>query len=322
LRIHRFIVCIVVVVTLAACSSTRGRNVDAPFASYHQHLISPAMSEFWSTPDQLDAQQLIQQLDAAQIERALVLSVAYAYGDERRQVPDELTKVRAENDWTASQVSRYPERLFGFCGVSPLRAYALEEIERCTKLPHMAGVKLHLGNSGVDLRKPEHVERLAAFFAAADAKRLPIAIHIKTRTGWPYGRDEAQTFLNQVVARAPNTPIQIAHLAGAGPGYQDIIDDALSVFVEAIQSGDAKTRNLWFDVTTIATVETTPENGALIARRLRELGLQRILFGADHSIGGNPAPAAAWKIFSEKVPLTAAERRTIAANVAPYVRGR
>jgi len=307
---------------LAACSSApeRAQLSDAPFASYHQHLISPAMSEFWSTPDRLDAQQLIQQLDDAGIKRAAVLSVAYAYGDDRRQVPDERAKVTAENDWTSTQVSRFPQRLVGFCGVSPLRAYAIEELERCAKLPNMVGLKLHLGNSGVDLRKPEHVDRLGALFEAASAKGLAIAIHMKTRTGWPYGREDAQIFLDNVVARAPNSQIQIAHLAGAGPGYQDIIDDALGAFVDAVKARDPKTRNLWFDVTTIATVETTSENGALIARRIRELGLRRILFGADHSIGGNPAPATAWRIFKEKVPLTEDEQRTIATNRTPYMR--
>jgi hypothetical protein len=44
------------------------------------------------------------------------------------------------------------------------------------------------------------------------------------------------------------------------------------------------------------------------------------LFGADLSIGGNPAPREAWEIFREKVPLTSAELRTIAANVPPYMK--
>ncbi|HVF18093.1 MAG TPA: amidohydrolase family protein [Steroidobacteraceae bacterium] len=307
----------------SACMAPESKRekLAAPVGTYHQHLISPAIGTLWQVPDRLDAEQLIQQLDDAGIRTAAVLSVAHAYGDDRRQIPDEYAQVRAENDWTQQQVARWPQRLVGFCGVSPLKSYALEELERCAKLPNMRGLKLHLGNSGVELRKPEHVERLGAIFEAAQAHKLSIAIHMKTRTGLPYGREDATIFLNKVVSRAPNTPIQIAHLAGAGPGYQDFIDDALSVFVAAIQARDPHTRNLFFDVTTVATRETTAENGALIARRIRELGPNRILFGADHSLSGNPAPGEAWRIFRTMIPLTPAELQTIAANVPSYMQG-
>jgi uncharacterized protein len=305
----------------SACAAPdrRGDALAAPVGTYHQHLISPAIGTLWQVPDRLDAQQLIQQLDAASIRSAAVLSVAYAYGDDRRQIEDEYAKVRAENDWTQEQVARWPDRLVGFCGVSPLKSYAMDEIERCAKLPNIRGLKLHLGNSGVELRKPEHVDQLGSIFAAAHAHKLSIAIHMKTRTGLPYGREDAAIFLNKVVPRAPGTLIQIAHLAGAGPGYQDFIDDALSVFVEAVQARNPNTRDLFFDVTTVATRETTTENGALIARRIRELGPERILFGADHSLSGNPEPREAWEIFRTKVPLTPAELEVIASNVPPYM---
>jgi hypothetical protein len=43
------------------------------------------------------------------------------------------------------------DRLRGFCGVNPLRDYALDELARCAEQPglrHVAhGLKLHFGNS-------------------------------------------------------------------------------------------------------------------------------------------------------------------------------
>ena len=43
--------------------------------------------------------------------------------------------------------------------------------------------------------------------------------------------------------------VQIADLAGAG-GYEDpLVDEALSVFAEAIEKGDPRTKNLYLDVT-------------------------------------------------------------------------
>jgi len=308
-------------ICLAACVAkpVAPDRSPLPVGSYHQHLISPATGELWEIPERLDAKELIAQLDDAGIRRAVVLSVAYIYGDDRRQVADEQAKVRAENDWTAAQVGRWPQRLVGFCGLSPLRSYALEELERCARLPNMHGLKLHLGNSGVSLRNPRHVEALGAVFEAADALKLPIVVHLRARSGQPYGAEDAAIFLNKVVARAPNTVVQIAHLAGAGPGYPDYADEAMGVFVDAIKSRDPAARNLFFDVTSVATSDTTRENGALIARRIREVGAHRVLFGADLSIGGNPPPAQAWEIFRTKVPLTPAELRTIAANVPPYM---
>jgi len=65
---------------------------------------------------------------------------------------------------------------------------------------------------------------------------------------------------------------------------------------------------------------TTPvERRALIARRLRELGLQRILYGSDAASDGNPPPREGWAAF-RTLPLTEAEFRTIARNLAPYLR--
>jgi len=61
---------------------------------------------------------------------------------------------------------------------------------------------------------------------------------------------------------------------------------------------------VYFDVSSAATLETTAQEGALIATRLRQIGVNRFVFGADLSIRGNPPPAASWGVFREKVPLT------------------
>jgi hypothetical protein len=135
----------------------------------------------------------------------------------------------------------------------------------------------------------------------------------------PYGADEARIFLNEIRPAAPDVPIQIAHLAGAG-GYADpLVDQALSVFVEAIENGDSRTKNLFFDVTTVVLPKASPEQLTLMAKRLRQLGLQRILYGSDAAAGGNLRPREGWAAF-RKLPLTQAEFGTIAANVPPYMR--
>jgi len=56
----------------------------------------------------ITADPLVAYLDVAEIRRALVLSVAYQFGNPNRPaVKDEYAKVRAENDWTSEQVARF-----------------------------------------------------------------------------------------------------------------------------------------------------------------------------------------------------------------------
>jgi len=267
------------------------------------------------------ADRLIAQLDSAGIQRALVLSLAYAHGSPSIRKGDEYAQVRAENDWTSQQVARYPDRLRAACSFNPLREYALQELDRCAKDPHLRhALKLHLGNSRVDLRNPEHVEQLGRVFRAANERRMPIVVHVRTWSGRPYGRTEAEIFLNEVLPAAPDVPVQIAHLTGSGPGLDPSSQEALAVFADAVSAGDPRTRNLYFDVTTNVTVQTSVEAARFIAARLRQIGLQRILYGSDLGIGGNPAARQSWGAFRAMLHLTEAEFRTIADNVAPYMR--
>ncbi|MGH9341372.1 MAG: amidohydrolase family protein [Acidobacteriota bacterium] len=109
----------------------------------------------------------------------MVLSIAYQFGNPNRPpVDDEYAKVRAENDWTSKEVARFPDRLRGFCGVNPLKAYALQELTRCARDPYLRfGVKLHFGNSDVDLENPQHIVKLREVFRAANANRMAIVVH-------------------------------------------------------------------------------------------------------------------------------------------------
>ncbi len=263
------------------------------------------------------ADQLIGHLDDAGIERAVVLSVAYLLASPLRDTPveNEQAKVREANDWTVAQVSRHPDRLVTFCGVNPLKDFALEELARCAKLPGVKGIKLHFANSGVDVKKPEHVEQLRRFFRAANEHRMALAIHLWTLDK-SYGAEHSRIFLEQILPAAPDVTVQIAHLAGAGRYAHD---DALAVFADAITAGDARMKNVYFDLTTVVTHQTKPETMALVVKRLRQVGLERILFGADTVLPNRPPPVLAWAAV-RRLPLTDDELRVIANNIAPYLR--
>lgn len=88
--------------------------------------------------------------------------------------------------------------------------------------------------------------------------------------------------------------------------------------MDAIARKDQLER-LWFDVTTVFFPKMPPELSELIAQRIRELGVQRILFGSDAPTADAFQPKAAWAAF-RTLPLAEAGFQTIAGNVPPYMR--
>ena len=295
-----------------------------PTVDHHQHFFSPTLLE-WAGPatsrlSPVTARELIALLDSAGIRRALVLSVAYQYGNPTRRVENEYERVKAENDWTSQQVAQYPDRLRAFCGVNPIKDYALEEIARCAADPQLrTGLKLHFGNSDVDVHDVNQVARLQRVFRAANDSRMPIVVHVHASVNKrrPYGRAEAEIFLNEILPSAPDVPVQIAHLAGAGE-YDDSTDHAAAVFGNAIVRHDPRTAHLYFDVSGIGISAMSPERKQLMVARIRQIGLDRILYGSDGAAPGH-GPREYWASF-ETLPLTSAEFRAIASNVAPYMR--
>ena len=176
-----------------------------PLVDYHQHLFHPAVTGLVPDTGTVTASELVAYLDAAGIRRALALSVAYQFGNPNRPaVEDEYAKVRAENDWTSEQVARFPDRLRGFCGFNPLLDYALRELARCAQDPRLHyGIKLHFGNSDVDLDNPEHVARLRQVFHEANRRRMAIVVHMRSSVTRerPYGAKEARVFLRELLPR-------------------------------------------------------------------------------------------------------------------------
>jgi len=293
-----------------------------PLVDHHQHLFHPADTGLAPDTGTVTANELVAYLDAAGIRRALVLSVAYQFANPNRPaVPDEYAKVRAENDWTSEQVAHFPDRLRGFCGFNPLRDYALRELARCAQDPRLHyGIKLHFGNSDVDLDNPEHVRRLREVFREANRRGMAVVVHMRSSVTRerPYGAKEAGVFLRELLPAAPRVPVQIAHLSGAG-GYDDpSVDEALRVFIDAISRHDRRMAHVFFDISGVTGIGQWREKGELIATRVRQLGLSRVLYGSDGAVSGN-TPREHWARFRQ-LPLSDAEFRTIEGNVAPYMK--
>jgi len=307
---------------LAACATTpAGGPVPAraaPIVDYHQHLISPAFAPIVQGPER-DGAWLVRELDAAGIERAVVLSVGYSFADERKALndPDRLT--REQNDWTSGEVARNASRLIGFCSANPLRPVALEELERCLGLPGMIGIKLHFGNAGISLREPAHLARMQQVFALAERRRAPVLVHMRARGGTNYGAEDAQIFLDKIVPVAADIEIVVAHLGASSPGYPPQNDEVMAVFAAAVERKDPRMANLYFDVAANINAEMTPAVAALVAQRIRQVGTRRVLYGSDLSPPGGSI-SKGWEIFRTTIPLTAAELQQIANNRTRFVR--
>lgn len=298
---------------------------QTPVVDYHQHLFSPdAAALVTGNPGSpgISARDVIALLDSAGIRHALVLSVAYTWGKaSRAAVDDEYGHVRAENDWTAQQVSQYPHRLRALCSFNPLRPYALDELTRCSGNPHLRhGLKLHFGNSDVDLDNAENVAQVRRIFEAANRHGMAIVVHMRTSRDLHrrYGADAARVFLTELLPAAPDVPVQIAHLAGSG-GYDAATDSALSVFADAIARQDPRMRNVWFDAAVVVRPGMSAEELERIAARIRQLGVERVLYGSDAAANPLAYPRAGWEAF-RRLPLSDAEFRVIAGNIAPYMR--
>ncbi|MFC0252122.1 amidohydrolase family protein [Massilia consociata] len=311
----------------ASCLAAQPR--PAPAADHHQHLFSPGIIALLAPapgPDalrELPAGELVGYLDAAGIRRAAVLSVAYMYGKPGRAVEDEYAKVKAENDWTAAQAAHYPDRLRALCGFNPLKDYALAELARCAAHPGLRhGIKMHFGNSDVQLDNPAHLARLKEVFRAANKHRMAIVVHMRASISLkrPYGQAQARAFLDHLMPLATDIVVQVAHLAGTGPGYDDPpANEVMRVLAEAAARKDPNTRQLWFDVASIATPGIAPAHAREMADRIRKVGVDRILYGSDAASPGNMTPGEAWAAF-RALPLTGEEFDRIGRNVAPYLR--
>ena len=83
-----------------------------PVADHHQHFLRAAVAP----PEglALTASDLVAQMDKAGIRRAVVLSIAYQFGNPNRPaVVNEYERVKAENDWTREQAALAARRIRG-----------------------------------------------------------------------------------------------------------------------------------------------------------------------------------------------------------------
>jgi predicted TIM-barrel fold metal-dependent hydrolase len=223
------------------------------------------------TVEQSDANDLVEQLNAASVQRAVVLNLAYALPSDQ--------SIRAENNFASTEVARYPTRLIGFCGINPNVTGAVTEIDRCLALPGMEGVALHLPDSDIDLSNQRHVDNLRAVLTRVDELDAPVVLHVGTPQGLPLGAKE-RDILVSIVIQYPELRILFAHCAGP------VVDQNLEAIVQAFNAKltNYDMSNLFVDISRcLHFYEQAPQSKReLIVWQLRLWGLDRVLFGSDY----------------------------------------
>lgn len=285
----------------AALTLLAGQAWAGPVVDHHMHVHSPAilriLPAYCASPMRkspcdprftapLTAQDALKAMDGAGIQKGWLMSTAYLAESPLAEPRADATQVlREANDFTVALARQYPDRFAAFVSVNPTAPDALGEIARWKGDRAVTGLKLHLTNSGVDLRDPVQVVKLAAVFRAASANGWTIMIHMRTGAA-DYGARDVRVFLDKVLPEAGDAPVVIAHAAGWG-GIDAVTLDALSAFAGAFARDPKFGRNLRFDLAQVFNSKTTPEGRAGMAKLIRAIGPQHFVAGSDWPFAGD-----------------------------------
>lgn len=294
----KYSIILLLIATAAACTS----NKNDGYTDYHVHLqdaatvqlgyrMLKAINQAPTKADSIvyDADTIIQRLNMAGFSSAWILSNAYWFGSPLTPVDNEYEEVKKQNDWTAAQAAKYPDRLMAFVSVNPLKPYALQEIQRCADRKKFYGLKLHFANSQINLFDTAQVTQLQKVFALANKNHLAMLVHFRSGQQWS-GVANTQILLNQLMPFAKDTKVVIAHMMGWG-GYDKPMDSALAL-VAAYIHNNAYGNNLYTEVSGVLPLtlneDYKPATSPIgwnpipaLKNRIAQIGTSHILFGTD-----------------------------------------
>jgi predicted TIM-barrel fold metal-dependent hydrolase len=317
-------------VPLSPVGQPERRRFSVPRLDAHAHLFSPQLAEHlrriigatYLTADirSTNATDLLDKLDRADVERALVLSTAYINAadsppfDTPPRSADEYRRVREDNDFTAGEAATSGTRLIPFASINPKREYAVEELTRCLDRNGMRGLKTHFANSDVRLRDPQHVQQVHAVFAEAADRNAPVVAHIFNERVEGFGATDVEILVSQIIEPLRTLRVSVAHLGGGG-GFGRRVQHTFSALVAAVASRPQVARRVWVDCAAVMHTTagpppvgaTTPEEQAQLGKLLQAWGIERILWGSDTEPDAVDQARGAW-------PLGEDDWETMAGN--------
>ncbi|MBT9149500.1 MAG: hypothetical protein DDT28_00930 [Dehalococcoidia bacterium] len=240
---------------------------------FHTHIVPPEIKErredlvgqdpcfqaLYSAPevDLATAEDLIASMDRDAIDVSVALSIGWS----------SLELCRRTNDYIIESISKYPDRLIGFCSIQPKSKEAVSEIERSARggirgigemMPHMQG--FDLGDKAL----------MSPVVEAAQEHNMIVLTHSSEPVGhiYPGKGNVLPGMLYQFIANFPDLHIVCAHWGGGLPFYALMPEVA-----EALQ-------NVFFDTAASPFLYRYE-----IFSRVAELvGEDKILFGSDYPL--------------------------------------
>jgi len=241
---------------------------------FHTHVFPPKIKEnrsqyierdpcfalLYSQPDSkiATADELIASMDEDGVDVSVILN----YGWTTHQLCVET------NDYILESMSRYPQRLVGFCAVQPQSPEAaIAEVERCAK----AGIK-GVGEMRPDMQLFDLADEMLMepFVEVLRKHKLILLTHASEPVGHNYPGKGGITpdILYPFITSFPDLTIVCAHWGGGLPFY------ALMPEVKKAMS------NVFFDTAASPFIYTPQVYNQVI----QLVGADRVLFGSDHPL--------------------------------------
>ncbi len=293
---------------------------------HHVHLMSPRMIKLFkdvripfSKPDAdySDVQAVVTRLGT---NRFNLVSMAYLYGHpEFGKVENEYEAVKAENDYLVDAKKKSPKNIKAFCGVNPLKDYALQEVERCHERLKTDGIKLHFNASQIYLTVPAHLKKVKPIFEYAAKKKIPILLHFDNLHP-KFGEPDVKLLVDEILAKIDGLYLQIAHFGTSG-GFNHRTKAVIDAFIPQLETNPSiRKHRIMFDISAIALdkeseglSKLTDEQFSELAAYIRKLGTERIVFGTDYPLYSADEYIA---ILKNRVKLTDSEIRILTQDVS------
>jgi predicted TIM-barrel fold metal-dependent hydrolase len=221
--------------------------------------LDPCFALLYSDPKAkiATADELIASMDKAGIDISVIANIGWTTHELCVET----------NDYIMESVSRYPERLVGFCAVQPQSQGAAAEIERCAK----GGIK-GVGEMRPDIQLLDLSDELtmAPLVEALIKHKLILLTHASEAVGHDYpGKGNiTPDVLYPFITSFPELTIVCAHWGGGLPFY------ALMPEVKKAMA------NVFFD-TAASPLLYTPE---IYNQVIQLVGADKILFGSDYPL--------------------------------------
>lgn len=203
----------------------------------------------------VNVEALISAMDEEEVDRSVVFGFPWKSADTFQR----------HNDYIMESVSRYPDRLTGFCCFDANHPEAPAEAARCLK-NGLSGVgELAFYESGID---EIALDRLEPVLAVCREKACPVLIHTNEPVGHAYpGKAPIQpTQIYTMVKRFPQNRFVLAHWGGG------------LFFYHLMKKETRETlKNVWYDTAASPYLYRSQ----IWSVAVKAVGPDKILFGSD-----------------------------------------